>query len=398
VSDAEQDTERIERPRLVLALIILASLLAVLSALNSWVERQLLDTDEWVKASSDLLADDDVRSALSAYLVDELYESVDVQAELEERLPEDAEFAAGPLSAALRRPATDAVDNLLETDAAKRVWSEANRSAHETLVSILEDDTPENLSTAEGKVVLNLGGLVTSVGEDIGIPTDVLSELEEDVGTVTIVESEELETAQNAVQIVKLLSALFFIIVVGLYGLAVYLAGSGRRLAVRNIGIALILSGLVLLVLRRLGVSTAVDGLVDDPSREAAGLAVGRIATDLLESIAWAGVTVGVLIAVFAMLAGPADWAVKARRTVAPYFRDYPLGTWVVIAAVVMVLVAWSPFSPFRDLLTGVVSVVLLVVGIEAIRRLAVAELGEEPSEAPPELTAPAPSDDDESG
>src|SRR4051794_26647285 len=78
------------RPRrLVVALLIaLATILLVTSAVNLWVKRQALDTDAWVSASDRMLSDDAVRGALSQYVVDQLYASVDVGGELRQQLPE----------------------------------------------------------------------------------------------------------------------------------------------------------------------------------------------------------------------------------------------------------------------------------------------------------------------
>ena len=59
-------------------LIVVASLLAVLSATSVWVRRQALDTDAWVNASSDMLANKDVQALLATYVVDQLYQNVDV--------------------------------------------------------------------------------------------------------------------------------------------------------------------------------------------------------------------------------------------------------------------------------------------------------------------------------
>lgn len=91
-------------------------MLGVVSGLSVWVKRQLLDTDEWVTAADKLLADDDVRDLLATYLVDELYEAVDVAEEVSARLPEDLEGLGGLLAAGLRDPATDGVNRLLETE------------------------------------------------------------------------------------------------------------------------------------------------------------------------------------------------------------------------------------------------------------------------------------------
>ena len=58
-------------------LIILATILAIVSATTTWVNSQALDTDDWVKASERLIEDDEVREALAEYLTDQLYEEVD---------------------------------------------------------------------------------------------------------------------------------------------------------------------------------------------------------------------------------------------------------------------------------------------------------------------------------
>ena len=48
-------------------LIVLATIIGMGATLGSWVDRQALDTDEWVSVSDDMLADDDVRGAVSQF-------------------------------------------------------------------------------------------------------------------------------------------------------------------------------------------------------------------------------------------------------------------------------------------------------------------------------------------
>ena len=59
-------------------LVILASILAFLAIFTSWIDRQALDTDEWVNTSGRLLQDKEISDALAIYSVDQLYASVDV--------------------------------------------------------------------------------------------------------------------------------------------------------------------------------------------------------------------------------------------------------------------------------------------------------------------------------
>jgi len=76
--------------------VILGSVLAFLSVFAIWTERQALNTDDWVHTSGRLLQNETIRGALSDYLVDQLYENVDVSKELEEILPGDTKDLAGP--------------------------------------------------------------------------------------------------------------------------------------------------------------------------------------------------------------------------------------------------------------------------------------------------------------
>ena len=73
------------RTRTVLAwgLLALGTLILIVGSLTVWVNRQALDTDAWVDTSSQLLEGDEVRSALSVYVVDQLYTNGDVEGRLE---------------------------------------------------------------------------------------------------------------------------------------------------------------------------------------------------------------------------------------------------------------------------------------------------------------------------
>ena len=87
------------RRRLVKFLIALGSLLAFLSVFAIWTERQALNTDDWVATSGRLIENEEIRSAVADYLVDQLYENVDVEKKVEEILPDDFKDAAGPAAA-----------------------------------------------------------------------------------------------------------------------------------------------------------------------------------------------------------------------------------------------------------------------------------------------------------
>ena len=59
-------------------LLALGVLLLLVGAFNVWLKESALDTNRVVAASGEYLENDEVRRALSVYLVDQLYENVDV--------------------------------------------------------------------------------------------------------------------------------------------------------------------------------------------------------------------------------------------------------------------------------------------------------------------------------
>ena len=183
------------RTRAILAwsLLALGTLILLVGSLTVWVKRQALDTDAWVDVSTQLLDDDEVRAALSVYIVDQLYTNVDVQDRLEQRLPPDYEGLAGPIAGALRQPTERAVDGFLQRPRVQDLWENINRAAHQTLLRVLEDETREGISTAEGVVTLDLRVFVVAVGEELGFGEQLDSRLPADAGQITVIESDELE-------------------------------------------------------------------------------------------------------------------------------------------------------------------------------------------------------------
>ena len=356
----------------VWSLILIATLVFVLSAVNVWVKRQVLDTDNWVDASAALLEDDDVRRELSMFVVNQLYESVDVGDALAERLPEDLAGLASPLASVLRDPLIDAVDTVLQTQAVQEIWRDANRLAHEAAVAILKDDVGAGVSTAGGEVTLDLGALVEQVGQELGVSSDILDQIPDDAGMVTIVQADSLETAQTAVRVIELLSVLLFLVVVGLYGAAIYLAHDWRREAVRIVGVAIALAGFVLLVVIQVSTGWIVGSAATSSGKTVSGAAL-PIATYLLTRTAWAAVFSGVLIALFAVAVGPSRWAIPVQQATAAGFRRQAAAMWIGVATLILLLLAWGPVSAPDNWWSLLLIVILVIAGVEAMRRSSLA-------------------------
>ena len=67
------------RRRGALAMVVVASLLLFPALLSIWANRQVLNTDNWTRTSTQLLQNRLIRDQLATYLVDQVYANVDVQ-------------------------------------------------------------------------------------------------------------------------------------------------------------------------------------------------------------------------------------------------------------------------------------------------------------------------------
>jgi len=350
---------------LIWVLVVLAMILVLASSLTIWVQRQALDTDNWVDLSTELLENDQVRENLSVRLVDALYDGTDVEQQLSERLPPRLKQLAAPAVGLVRPAAVSAVDTLLQQPAVQKLWADANRVAHDRLVAILkEEDTNRLVQSSNGEVVLDLNPLVVSINDQLGLNVT----LPEGAGTYVIADSDQLAAAQTAVAVIDPLSILMVIAVLVLLVAAVYLAAGRRRETLRAIAFSLIFIGVLLLVVRRLVGTALVDALTDDTTRDT-GWAVWILGTNLLRDVALAILVYGLVLLLGALLAGPTRWATWIRAKLAPVMRERPLIVYAVVALIFLLVLLWSPTDSDRGIWGTLVLAALVALGVWALRR-----------------------------
>src|SRR4030088_2463385 len=158
------------------ALLALATLLTVVAMVGLWVNRQALDTNDWTRTSTRLLQDARVRSALSTYLVDQLYANVDVAGELRSLAPKALKPLAGPAAGGLRDLLAQGPDQLLQLPRVQDAWRQANRVAHKEFVAVVEGKKQGVVTVNQGEVALDLRPLVSDLAQRVGVG-DVASKL-----------------------------------------------------------------------------------------------------------------------------------------------------------------------------------------------------------------------------
>jgi hypothetical protein len=374
-NEAESSTkERTSgHPRIVAALLVLATLIAFLAIFSIWVNRQALNTDNWVHTSDKLLQNDEVKTQLSNYLADQLFTNVDVQAELEKTFPPRLAPLAGPAAGALHQLAPKVAERALETSRAESLWSTANRGAHETLLKILNDEG-SSVSTSGGEVTLDLKSLLSESSGQLGVVGKLASKIPPDAAQLTILKSDQLSAAQDISKLVRHLPIVLTLLALLLYGLAIYLAGPRRRQALRSVGFGFVVAGVLSLLLRGIAGNTVIDALAGNESVKPAVEAVWSIGTALLVTVAVSAITFGILLVIAAWLAGPTRIATALRREAAPYLRERRGTTYAMVAFVFLLLVLWAPVAAFDKPIGLLLLAALMVLGTEVLRRQAEAE------------------------
>lgn len=356
------------RRRTVRALIVLGSVLAFLSVFAIWIERQALNTNDWVETSGKLLHNAKIREAVGNYLVDQLYENVDVRKELEGILPGEVKELAGPAAGGLRQVAGDGAEKVLETTTAQELWEDANRATHEQLLAVLENKK-EAVETANGEVTLNLGSLLTNLAQQVGIGESLAEKLPPDAGQVHILKSDQLKTAQNIAIAVKGLALLLSILTFAAFGAAIYLSRDGRWVTVLYSGIGLIAAGFAAVVFRHIAGGIVVDQLVKNDNVKPAGEAAWSIGTSLMVSIATTVIVIGVLFAAAGWLASPTGAARSLRRYMAPTLRLHAAYVYTGLAILVCLYFLTGPTQGLRTFLTTLIIAGMAAFGVHELRK-----------------------------
>ena len=347
-------------------LVVIAAVIGLAAALNVWVKRQALSTDNWTNASAQLLENDQIRSALSVYIVNQAFANADVSKRLQQRLPPQFDPLAPALAVALQQGATRTLDNLLARPRIQQLWKEANRRAHEQFLALL-NGKHNVLESTNGNVVLDLKPIVQRLADELGIGGRLEGRLPENAGQIVILKGNQLETARKGVKVIKVLSYFLLFLVIALYAAAVYISRERRKLLL-GVGISVFVVGLLVLVVRRFAGNYLVDALTGNPDAKKAVDATWAIETALLRNVGVNAVIYGIVIIFGAWIAGPSRPATWVRRVSAPTMRDHPVVLYGLVTLVLFLILLAGPTDAQR-IFPLLILFAFAYVGVEVLRR-----------------------------
>ena len=371
-----------------IVLIVLGCMVATVSVATVWLNKVVLDADEYVVTVTPLSEDPAIKDAVANKITDELFQRTHATDLAREALPEKVDFLAAPIVGATQGYVNEQTRKLLDSDEFVKIWKESNRDGHEMLKQVLSGDKGTVYSD-EGKVYLDLGALFEVVKArlaDRGI-TIFENIRNEDTGTqFTIFEYQNITVAQQGIQLLSQLATWLPIITLALLGAAMWLSRN-RWNTLFWIGLGFAAGMVVLLVGVAIGRGYYLDAVaarktIDLPAATSFfDIIAGSLKTTLRRAFAF-----GLVAAATGFIMGPYPPAVTIRASVMKLYRAgkeaqddldlEPSGAWVAkqkgilrAAGIVLALVTLVLMDQ-PSLMTALLIAAILILYITALEFL----------------------------
>ena len=140
-----------------------------------------------------------MQEALSIYLVDQVYASVDVQGEIEAKLPKQAKALSAPVAAATRQLALSVSEKALASPRVQDLVSLAIRMSHGQFVRLIEDKGAY-VATTGGAVTLEYGDVIADLATRLGVDPATIAKLQSVVQEVSTDLKQRLTTTQTQIK------------------------------------------------------------------------------------------------------------------------------------------------------------------------------------------------------
>ncbi len=282
---------------------VLAGVLAV-SAL--WLKTTLEDEDQFVATFESLPQHDAVAEAISIRVASGVVETQEVQAFVADRLPDELSVLAVPITDSIQQLIARAAREVIQSDAVTTAWTVALRGTHSAVNAVLTGND-RALQSENGQVAINLDEIATVVVGRVEARGVDLPDIDLELGSIVIYESDDLATAQAVAQGISTVGWVLPVVALLLIAAAIWVATDRRRM-VAFLGFATAVALLIQLATNRVTQNAVLGGVEDDLSREA-GVAVWDATISRLISATWALLVIALIVGFVAWLMGPSTRA-----------------------------------------------------------------------------------------
>jgi len=308
-------------------LIVLGCILAPLSVIGIWTANQVSNTNRYVENVSPLIHEPAIQAALTDKISAQINAHLPIQTltnQAADTLTSKGFTRVGTLLHSFSGSLASAVQGFIHTQVAKIVrspqvanlWVELNRRVHAQLVNALSGQHSANaaITTSNGKVVLNLGPVITLVKAKLAAKgLSIVSAIPYINPQFALFNDKYLVQAQSGYRLLNDLKIVLPIVTLLLLGAGIYLARGHRRATVgAGLGLAasMLVLGIALAIARGIYLNSVPSTVL--PSDAAAVLydTLVRFIKDGLRIL----LVVGLIVAIAAFFTGPSVTAVRTRQ------------------------------------------------------------------------------------
>ncbi len=308
--EAQQERQPMWRRVLAGVLAVLAVVALVFAVDALWVKTTLEDEDQFVATFESLPQNDAVAEAISVRVASGVVETQEVEAFVADLLPDELSVLAAPTTDAIEQLLARAANEVIQSDAVTTAWTVALRGTHRAVSAVLTGND-RALESEDGQIAINLDEIATEVVGRVEARGVDLPDIDLELGSLVIYESDDLATAQAVAQGISTVGWVLPVVALLLIAGAIWVAPNRRRM-VAFLGFATAIALLIQLATNRVTQNAVLGGIEDDLSREASA-AVWDTTFSRLISGTWALLVIALIIGFVAWLAGPSTRAQRLR-------------------------------------------------------------------------------------
>lgn len=245
--------------------------------LSSWVKNTVLDTDTFVATMQPVIAESAVQKVIQDDITEQLFEQVDIEAKLQEALPEQIAFLSGPLANQVESFTYSKVGSVLASQQVYDLWGTSLETVHSKLLDYI------NNPDADGVITVNdvYAAISSKVSDDRKISFLFNKTLPDKVGTIELREVKWLPEARSYVHAITIAPPIFLLTSI-VAGIIAVLLSLRRRLVVGTIiALTIVMMGATLAALQ---VGNWEIGQVAQQKNVAAAQAIYSTITSPLEA------------------------------------------------------------------------------------------------------------------
>jgi hypothetical protein len=404
---ADQDTVRLpsgrsaarQRWRTVVAalLIVVACVLAPLSAVAIWTRNQVTNTDRYVATVSPLASDPAIQKAIADQITAQVFTYIDIKGlttqavealssrgGLRPQVAAQLQAFAVPIANGVQSFTRDQVGKIVASDAFTNAWIQANRTAHAELVKALTGEGGGAVTVENDTVSVNLAAFIQTVKAQLVASGFTLAERIPEVNaSFVLFQSKDITRVRSGFNLLNTLGIWLPIIMLILLVLGVYVAKDHRRALVGaavGIAVSMVVLALALAVFRSIYLDAVPANLLPHDAAAVLYDTIVRFLRLGLRTI----LVLALVVAAGAFLTGRSVTAVRTREGVGRAigwlqggaeqagFSTGPVGAWVyankralrigAVTLAALVLVFWG--RPTGKVVLGLTLALLVVLAL----------------------------------